>query len=623
MAKQYILKNIRALLTVGFDTDDLRSFCYDEPGFRPVYHKIAQEASQKIVVDRLIRYAEQHLKLDILLAWAKENNPTQYEHHQPYAVTPASADDVSKESEKAIRNKVVARAAKPTSGRRKTQDSKSAERITVTVSPGTTTARRQARPRQQASAQLEPVMPFGNRKPQLKPFEEGKAPPYHLVDALAGCGKTKFLLELKRVLSKQGWICAYVCADDFPTCGELIQGLAKELGLQQPLTDGNAKDLGAQLGVQVRKDWERHLTRKGLILLIDLGGATSSDLVKELIEFIPEVYDNFQVEEPRSPEQQRFSVVLAGRHLASKQDKLRTISSLPLTVEQLPPLAYPDLYKLTRAYLPKRTKVAIVTEIATRIMHITGGHPACMVALLKMYQQSGRPAARAFFEINAAAIQDVIDREIGQIQQDIPGELQGVIKVLGIFRQVNLYILSFLRQQGYIVGYDNPQELEDKLTMTYYLRRDGPLLRNDNHRLLGLRRREDPQYAHIAQQSCEDYLVKKIPARRPEVWVIEYLYQFLQRFSGEINSANRRAEIQAALLHTELPHILDILVAHMDGDDRKDTYETLKKELKEDEEFRFVVNYYTGADQYSKDPYNNEPYTQLERAIDQFFHNRG
>jgi hypothetical protein len=231
------------------------------------------------------------------------------------------------------------------------------------------------------------------------------------------------------------------------------------------------------------------------------------------------VYQSLEVDQLFGQKHQRFRVVLAGRHLAMEKDKIEAISSIPLTVEQLLPLTYNDLYETTLGYLSKNIKTAVVTEVATRIMHVTGGHPGCMASLLRLYKQTGELHPPNFFEFNAVEIQQVIEREIGQVQNDIPGELQGVIKVLGIFRQVNSHVLDFLINRGYIVGYNSGKELEDKLTTTYYLWRDGPLLRNDNHRLLGLRRREDPECARIAQRSCEDYLISKSSARRPETWV--------------------------------------------------------------------------------------------------------
>ncbi len=87
MVKRYNWQNIRAMLTEGFTAEELRRFCYYEPNFKPVYHQLTQATGKMEIVDLLIKYAEQKLQIDTLLAWAEENNPARYEKHQPYVVT--------------------------------------------------------------------------------------------------------------------------------------------------------------------------------------------------------------------------------------------------------------------------------------------------------------------------------------------------------------------------------------------------------------------------------------------------------------------------------------------------------------------------------------------------------
>jgi CheY-like chemotaxis protein len=84
MARKYELKNIRALLTEGFTADELRRLCHDESDFKPVYHKLAQDTGKATIIDWLLEYANQKLKIEALLAWAKEHNPAMYEEYQPY-----------------------------------------------------------------------------------------------------------------------------------------------------------------------------------------------------------------------------------------------------------------------------------------------------------------------------------------------------------------------------------------------------------------------------------------------------------------------------------------------------------------------------------------------------------
>lgn len=88
--KNFHLKNIRALLTSGFDEDELREdLCFYEPGFKPLQDKLSDSASKAKIIDQIIKYANRELKLEDLLAWAKEHNPSQYEEHQPYYEIPA------------------------------------------------------------------------------------------------------------------------------------------------------------------------------------------------------------------------------------------------------------------------------------------------------------------------------------------------------------------------------------------------------------------------------------------------------------------------------------------------------------------------------------------------------
>lgn len=84
MAKYYHLTNIRTLLTAGFTDGQLRRFCFDRPEFRPVYDQLAQNSSKGEIIDHLLDYADRTLKIELLLEWASQENPSQYEQHHPY-----------------------------------------------------------------------------------------------------------------------------------------------------------------------------------------------------------------------------------------------------------------------------------------------------------------------------------------------------------------------------------------------------------------------------------------------------------------------------------------------------------------------------------------------------------
>jgi hypothetical protein len=84
--QRFYLKKIRTLLTDGFNDEELRRLCYDEPDFRPVYEQLAQGMGKDRIIDKLIEYAEQRELIETLLALAKERNPIKYEKYRPYRV---------------------------------------------------------------------------------------------------------------------------------------------------------------------------------------------------------------------------------------------------------------------------------------------------------------------------------------------------------------------------------------------------------------------------------------------------------------------------------------------------------------------------------------------------------
>ena len=92
----YNLKNIRALLTEGFSAEELKEFCFDEPELRPVYNQLAAGTGKTQVVQKLVEYADRKELFDLVLSWAKEQNPARYRRHEPYQSTPPVASGIEK-----------------------------------------------------------------------------------------------------------------------------------------------------------------------------------------------------------------------------------------------------------------------------------------------------------------------------------------------------------------------------------------------------------------------------------------------------------------------------------------------------------------------------------------------
>jgi CheY-like chemotaxis protein len=84
MVKRYLSKNIRILLTKGFNAEELRRFCFDTTDFRPVYDEFAPNMGKDEIIDLILDYADRTLKFETLLDWAKKHNLHRYKRHQPY-----------------------------------------------------------------------------------------------------------------------------------------------------------------------------------------------------------------------------------------------------------------------------------------------------------------------------------------------------------------------------------------------------------------------------------------------------------------------------------------------------------------------------------------------------------
>lgn len=82
MAKQY--SNIRNLLIKGFTSQELRTFCFDTDEFRAVYDKTTTNTDRTRIAHLIIEHAEQRNQFEVLLAWAKSQNPDKYAEYGPY-----------------------------------------------------------------------------------------------------------------------------------------------------------------------------------------------------------------------------------------------------------------------------------------------------------------------------------------------------------------------------------------------------------------------------------------------------------------------------------------------------------------------------------------------------------
>jgi hypothetical protein len=166
-------------------------------------------------------------------------------------------------------------------------------------------------------------IPFTNRQDEMELILYSLAPAYYLLDAPAGYGKTELLKELERRFGERGWVVAYVSVEEKDTLSGLVTALAKRLDLDANSILAQSVRLppGLCLSGALKLQREDDITKKGLVLLIDLEKRPSLPIVKELLGgFIPNVQENLCTLEFFASKHNRFRVILAGRHLAARQE---------------------------------------------------------------------------------------------------------------------------------------------------------------------------------------------------------------------------------------------------------------------------------------------------------------
>jgi serine/threonine protein kinase len=93
MKKRYHLRKIYTLLVQGFTESELRNFCSNVPEFQPVHDQLPPHPNKDEIIRQIFEYARQTGQFDLLLTWAKKQNPAKYEAHQPYYDDPHPAGE--------------------------------------------------------------------------------------------------------------------------------------------------------------------------------------------------------------------------------------------------------------------------------------------------------------------------------------------------------------------------------------------------------------------------------------------------------------------------------------------------------------------------------------------------
>lgn len=469
-------------------------------------------------------------------------------------------------------------------------------------------------------------VPFTNRQDEIDTITSTSSEAlakYFLIHAPSGYGKTDLLKELSKWFRTKKWHNAYLAISPDMTLISIAKGLAKKLEVK--IGDGSTPSPGLKLSGALISQYRiqhKHQKYEGLVLLIDLDKAPAPEMLGKILdEFIPDIQKNLFNTQLFKSGQMQFRVIIAGRYLADTKEVKST--DLPLDIRALSPFTYRVIKTTVDKYLSNHNSDERL-KFAAHTVFLTGGHPSCMARLLEMFRDQPMPADD-FFETKQEEIQQIIQVETKHVEEGLPKGSDGfntALRVLMIYRHVNSFILDILRKK-YIdeSEFRDTFDFEDKLTQSYIFTRNQYLLKDDvSRRLMTMYLREYhpdtfTDYCRYARELCEDYL-KGQDIQTPPLWILEYLFQWLQEHSvKKIGTQEARESLSSEFFDKVLPYAMDLYLrrhSNLTKIQCKEDQKALISELGQTRqwEFEFAVNYFLRSKSY-----DNSPYQKFEKRI--------
>lgn len=441
-------------------------------------------------------------------------------------------------------------------------------------------------------------------------------PPYLLISAPAGYGKSRLLENAKERFQQQDWLCLYLklSRDKQYSVQELAHLLLQEIGVQGSRhfdlsTPENAGDAVSWNILNTQKHGQKNIT-----ILIDEAEALDESSVKQLLNrFLPAFKEGINIVEPAL----RLRLICAGRQLAHWK---QWGEKLPLELLALTPFDFPAVYETVRKFVAIsdiKRNADYQQDFAAYLMYFTGGHPGCIMEfLLKNYGSN----ISGFIENESGYYQKIVKPVIEEIQDHIPEDLQTIFERLSVFRMYNSPLLQKIID-GKIIDYKgNAIRLERALIATNLVNRRSGFVQDDIvRRLFAIKLREGNNTAFIdlcreAQQIIESY-VQETNYHFDSV-TLEALFQELQLgyYTSDQTAQSRQILAQQFFAQDGIVQkYLDILLH------KPDTYDSLQNLLhilqrQDDWEFQFTLNFFLRR----SDHYTDEPYQRLLHAVEQF-----
>jgi hypothetical protein len=456
---------------------------------------------------------------------------------------------------------------------------------------------------QEASPEIE----FLNRANEIQYITNPFSPPYMLISAPPGYGKTRLLKMVEVQFKRQDWLCLHCVLDRDRsyTIKDIAHILLNEIGLGESGDAGMSNlQTPEEYGFGIAHALVKYLRNVnalqpalGILILIDCVEALDVQVSQQLVtELVPSISDGLRVAD--YPDQ--LKVILAGRYVSHLK---HFASETPLSEITVTPFDFQVVKQTTQRFSSiSQTPFAqqSIQEIASHLMYLTGGHPGCMVTLLENYPAAW-PAEKYLLGKESEHYTQVVEPVIEGIREHLPETLREIFDTLSVVRYFNSRFLRHLIDARLIRWPKSEYELEEALLQTHLVARTTSGFLHDAiaQKLLSIRLRKQnmDHFIDVCKEAITFYekSLRDPTVSRPDIMAIELLFQKLQYFSYTQNGG-KEAYFES------VPGILNQLVQ---GRDARELLQNCHALLKEDWELRFAVNYLLRENVYNHEvPYN-------------------
>lgn len=456
---------------------------------------------------------------------------------------------------------------------------------------------------------------------------------YISVDAPAGYGKTFLLKHLqKRFQTDKKWLCAYVPEEMATDTLNVAKAIAADLNISTSgLTSNASAEILAQFLVRNLISSEQFKPPMSLAILLDITNNLPVEKAKELFDgFVATVQERLvaSTAEYRDGVSCQFRVIVAERYATAISDNFSVAEGtvLPFVRKQLTPFDFDVVRLSVRRHWQNKYRSNENDQIAAHLMHYTGGHPGFFAESLSFCNQLHGLTPNTIFETEDWKIwySDKLQLWFSEVSKSVPNGLIGVFQIIGVYRKLDYHILRALILSNKITGYKSEYILHDKLIGTNLLRWNGRFLQDDvTRRLISIHSREQNWHKEFIEQSrdAEQVYVDALSNQelrgfiQPENWLIEILFQCLQKHVDLIGEVSGRRELSSLFYDEYVPKYLSA-IAGGPQDQMHTMWHSIRQAMLEDWEFRFTLNYFLREDQF-----NGEPLRKLNHRLDALWKN--